>query len=267
MNIEVECVTFSIHDKRLIDGICLQVKAGELVGLIGPNGSGKSTLLKNMYRVLKPDSGLVTLDGQDMLRMKYKETARQMAVVSQDAPQTFDFSVRDIVLMGRHSHKKLLEADTVVDHELVEQALERVGMDAQADQGFATLSGGEKQRVLIARALAGQARFLVLDEPTNHLDIRYQLQILDLVKTLRITTLAALHDLNLAAFYCDRMYVLKEGKVVASGITEDVLQPDLLWSVFGVETEICIHPKTGKPNITFLPDSLRRGGYPITSTE
>ncbi|AET60640.1 cobalmin/iron-siderophore ABC transporter ATPase [Paenibacillus terrae HPL-003] len=259
MNIEVEHVAFSIHDKRLIDGICLQVKAGEMVGLIGPNGSGKSTLLKNMYRVLKPDSGLVTLDGRDMLRMKYKETARQMAVVSQDTPQAFDFSVRDIVLMGRHPHKKLLEADTAVDHELVEQALERVGMDTQADQGFATLSGGEKQRVLIARALAGQAKFLILDEPTNHLDIRYQLQILDLVKALQVTTLAALHDLNLAAFYCDRIYVLKEGKVVASGITEDMLQPNLLRSVFGVETEICIHPKTGKPSITFLPNSLRRG--------
>ncbi|WP_431089117.1 ABC transporter ATP-binding protein [Paenibacillus sp. 8b26] len=259
MNIEVEHVTFSIHDKRLIDGICLQVKAGELVGLIGPNGSGKSTLLKSMYRVLKPDSGWVTLDGRDMLRMKYKETARQMAVVSQDAPQAFDFSARDIVLMGRHPHKKLLEVDTAFDHELVEQALERVGMDAQADHGFTTLSGGEKQRVLIARALAGQAKFLILDEPTNHLDIRYQLQILDLVKALQVTTLAALHDLNLAALYCDRIYVLKEGKVVVSGITEDVLQPDLLRSVFGVETEICIHPKTGKPSITFLPDSLRRG--------
>ncbi|EHS57817.1 ABC transporter ATP-binding protein [Paenibacillus sp. Aloe-11] len=262
MNVEVKHVTFSIHDKQLIDDICLQVQKGDLVGLIGPNGSGKSTLLKNMYRVLKPDNGWITLDGRDMLRMKYKETARQMAVVSQDATQTFDFSVRDIVLMGRHPHKKLLEADTAVDYELVEQALKRVGMDTQAEQSFATLSGGEKQRVLIARALAGQAKFLMLDEPTNHLDIRYQLQILDLVKALQVTTLAALHDLNLAALYCDRMYVLQEGKVVASGITEDILQPSLLRSVFGVETEVCIHPKTGKPNITFLPDSLRRGGHP-----
>lgn len=256
MNMKVEKLSFSIQDKRLIESISLEIREGELAGLIGPNGSGKSTLLKNIYRVLKPDKGGVYLNGQDLFRMPIKETARQMAVVSQETNSAFDFLVKDIVMMGRAPHKRLLEVDSRKDHEIVERALTQVGMQHAASSSFATLSGGEKQRVLIARALAQEAGFLILDEPTNHLDIRYQLQMMDLVKALKLTSFAALHDLNIASCYCDRIYVLKEGKLVASGSPDEVMRTDLLRSVFGVSTHISRHPLTGKPLITFLPEAL-----------
>ncbi|MBG9792116.1 ABC transporter [Paenibacillus dendritiformis] len=256
MNVEVKDLSFSIHDKRLIDAICLDVREGETVGLIGPNGSGKSTLLKNIYRVLDPDSGEILLNGQHVSRMPQKELARQLAVVGQESAAAFDFTVRDIVMMGRSPHKKIFEADSVKDYEIVEQALTRVGLLHAAGSSFSDLAGGEKQRVLIARALAQQARVLILDEPTNHLDIRYQLQMMDLVKELKLTCLAALHDLNIAACYCDRIYVLQEGRMAASGSPEQVMRPELLYDVFGVRAEIVIHPLTGKPSITFLPDMI-----------
>jgi iron complex transport system ATP-binding protein len=258
MNVTVKELTYRIQNKTLIEAIGMEVREGELVGLIGPNGSGKSTLLKNMYRVLEPDQGAVFLDQQDLFRMSYKETARQVAVVSQETSVSFDFTVKDIVFMGRNPHKKMFEPDTSVDHEIVEQALSRVGLLNEAHSSFSTLSGGEKQRVLIARSLVQQARFLILDEPTNHLDIRYQLQVMDLVKELGITSLAALHDLNIAAFYCDRLVVLKEGRLIASGSPEQVLRPDLLQDVFGVFAEITSHPITGKLSITFLPESVNQ---------
>lgn len=256
MNVRVEEISFEIRSKRLIESISLEIREGEFVGLIGPNGSGKSTLLKNIYRVLKPDRGGVRLNGQDLFRMTQKETARHMAVVSQETSAAFDFMVKDIVMMGRAPHKRILETDSGRDHEIVEQALARVGMLHAASSSFATLSGGEKQRVLIARALAQEAGFLILDEPTNHLDIRYQLQMMDLVKMLKLTAFAALHDLNIAACYCDRIYVLNEGRIVASGTPEEVLSPDLLRRVFGVSTQISRHPSTGRPSITYLPETI-----------
>lgn len=214
---KVEEISYSVRDKRLIESISLEIIEGEFIGLIGPNGSGKSTLLKNIYRVLKPDRGGVYLNGKDLSQMTQKETARSMAVVSQEANMAFDFAVMDIVMMGRAPHKRLLESDTARDQEIAERALARVGMQHVASSSFATLSGGEKQRVLIARALAQEAGFLILDEPTNHLDIRYQLQMMDLVKALKLTSFAALHDLNIAACYCDRIYVLNDGRIVAAG--------------------------------------------------
>lgn len=256
MNMKVEEMSFGIRDKRLIESISLEIREGEFVGLIGPNGSGKSTLLKNMYRVLKPDRGSVYLNGQDLFRMTQKETARHMAVVSQEANIAFDFAVKDIVMMGRAPHKRILETDSARDHEIAELALARVGMRHAAFSSFSTLSGGEKQRVLIARALAQEAGFLILDEPTNHLDIRYQLQMMDLVKALKLTSFAALHDLNIAACYCDRIYVLEEGRIVASGSPDEVLQPDLLRRVFGVRTQISRHSSTGRPSITYLPETI-----------
>lgn len=178
-----------------------------------------------------------------------------MAVVMQERTGEFDFSVFEIVLMGRNPHKKMFDRDTEQDFQLVQEALQRVHMESFAQRSFLTLSGGEKQRVLIARALVQQARFLVLDEPTNHLDIHYQLSILELVKHLGVTTIAALHDLNLAAYYCDRLYVLKQGGLVAAGTPAQVLQPDLIRTVYGVWSEVKLHPLTSKLTITFLPES------------
>lgn len=252
MRLTLKDVAYSIQDISIIEDISIQIKAKQFVGLIGPNGSGKSTLLKTASRILKPHSGLIHLDGQDLYELSPKQTAQEMSVVSQETALTFDFSVREMVWMGRHPHKRLFQSDTKEDRMIVDAALNRVGMNGFKERSFMSLSGGEKQRVLIARALAQEANIIILDEPTNHLDIHHQLQLLDLVKKLEVTILAALHDLNLAAMFCDYLYVIQNGQVVSSGTPETVLTTELIREVFGVETEIKIHPITHKTHITFL---------------
>ncbi|MGE7622907.1 ABC transporter ATP-binding protein [Viridibacillus sp. NPDC096237] len=252
MRLTLKDVAYSIQDTTIIEDISIQIKAKQFVGLIGPNGSGKSTLLKTACRILKPDSGLVHLDEQNLYELSPKQTAKEISVVSQETSLTFDFSVQEMVWMGRHPHKRLFQTDTQEDRMIVEASLRRVGMNRLKERSFMSLSGGEKQRVLIARALAQEANMIVLDEPTNHLDIHHQLQLLDLVKKLDVTILAAIHDLNLAAMFCDYLYVIQNGKVVSSGTPETVLTTVLIREVFGVETEIMIHPITHKTHIIFL---------------
>ena len=230
------------------------------------NGSGKSTLLRCIYRVLRPHAGVIALDGDDVWKLAPRATAQRTAVVVQEPPSDFDFAVRDMVMMGRSPHLGLLERSTETDDRIVEEALERVGAAAFADRGFLTLSGGEKQRVLVARALAQQTSLLVLDEPTNHLDILHQLEVLELVRDLGVATLAALHDLNLAAAYCDRIYVLSAGEVVASGTPEEVLTPALVGRVFGVGAVRSVHPVTGKAQLCFYPPSSSPAGSLATES-
>ena len=258
MNLQAENVSWSVAAKQIVDAVSLVVDEGEFVGLIGPNGSGKSSLLRTIYRILQPDTGVIELDGTNVWDVTPSEVARQMAVVMQESTGDFDFSVREIVMMGRNPHKGMFDRETVWDIQLADDALDQVGIIDFAQRSFLTLSGGEKQRVLIARALVQQAKFLVLDEPTNHLDIHYQLEILELVKSLGTTTIAALHELNLAALYCDRLYVLKQGQLVASGTPEAVLHPDLIRDVYGVWSEVSLHSLTGKLTITFFPEKVGR---------
>ncbi len=253
MTLHVEGVTWGVEEQTILRDVAVDVSAGELVGVLGPNGSGKSSLLRCIYRALKPDAGHIALDGDSVWDLDAREAARRTATVLQETPGEFEFVVWEMVLMGRTPHKGMFARENDEDHDLVVSALAQVGMLSFAERSFATLSGGEKQRVLIARALAQQARFLILDEPTNHLDVRYQLEILDLVRSLHVTTFTALHDLNLAATYCDRIYLMAEGEIVAAGTPEEVLQPTLLREVFGVEAEVQIHPRTGKLHIVFLP--------------
>ncbi len=248
-------VTAVLEGHTIVSTATIEVADGEVVGLVGPNGSGKSTLLRCIYRVLRPHAGVVALDGDDVWKLAPRAAARRTAVVVQEPPSDFDFAVRDMVMMGRSPHLGLLERGTEADDQIVEDALERVGASAFADRGFLTLSGGEKQRILVARALAQQTRLLVLDEPTNHLDILHQLEVLELVRDLGVATLAALHDLNLAAAYCDRIYVLSAGEVVASGTPEEVLTPALVERVFGVGAVCSVHPVTGKTQLSFYPPS------------
>jgi iron complex transport system ATP-binding protein len=252
MNLIAKSVSVCIDDKDILREIDLNIENQEIVGLLGPNGSGKSTLLKSIYRILKPDAGFISLNDQDIYQLSSREAARRMSVVRQESPVEFDFTVREMVMMGRFPHKSFLQSDTKKDEEIVQQALFDVGMNDFAERSYMTLSGGEKQRVLIARALAQQARFLVLDEPTNHLDIHYQLLIMDIVKSSNITVFAALHDLNVAAAYCDRLYIMKSGQIVAAGNPAEVLHPDLIRDVFEVDCEVSIHPVTGRPHIVFF---------------
>lgn len=251
LHLEVSAVSVSIEAKRIVSEIDLSVAPGEIVGLIGPNGSGKSTLLRSVYRMLKPESGVVCLGDEDVWQMSARESARHTAVVVQESASDFDFTVSDVVMMGRTPHKGLLELDGPHDEAIVTRALQQVNMLPFSGRLYGTLSGGEKQRVLMARALAQQPKLLVLDEPTNHLDIRYQLEILDLVQNLGLTTLITLHDLNLAAAYCHRLYMLKAGRIFASGSPDEVLTTDNLRAVFEVEALIGRHPARGYLQLSF----------------
>lgn len=256
MRLQIENLTFSYDDKDAVDDVCLHVRKGEFVGLIGPNGSGKSTVLKNLYRALKPDSGHVSLDGENLFAMSHKKAALKLGVVGQENDVPFDFLVEEIVAMGRSPHKKLFDIDNSHDKYIVHHALEQLSMVNMAKRSYLHLSGGEKQRVIIARVIAQESDFLLLDEPTNHLDISYQLQIFDFVKRLEATVLSAIHDLNMAALYCDRIYVLKEGRIVLHGTPEEVLTPDNIYNVYGVHCDVATHPISGKSSITFLPAGI-----------
>jgi iron complex transport system ATP-binding protein len=253
MRVAIGDVSVTIDGLSILTGIDMTVEPSEMVGVIGPNGSGKSTLLRTIYRALRPSAGAVHLGPDDVWRLSARESARRTAVVAQETPSDFDFSVLEVVFMGRTPHKGLLAGDSDDDWEIVARALERVGMLDKATRIFATLSGGEKQRVLLARALAQESQVLVLDEPTNHLDIKAQIELLELVRGLGVTTLAALHDLNLAATYCDRLYLMRGGTVVAAGPVADVLTPRLLADVFGVAAHCGIHPVTGCVQLAFSP--------------
>ncbi|GAA2958070.1 ABC transporter ATP-binding protein [Streptomyces enissocaesilis] len=248
-----EDLSYGTGGRHLVDGVTLTAADGETVGLVGPNGSGKTTLLRCVYGTLRPTHGRVLLDGDDLHTMSARARARRIATVPQDGRADFELTVREVVAMGRSPHKRFWEQDTETDADLVRTALARVGVADLAERGFPSLSGGERQRTLMARALVQQPALVVLDEPTNHLDIRYQLEILSLVRDLGTTNLLALHDLNLAAYYCDRIYVLDGGRVVASGPPQEVLTAGLLRTVYGVSAEVSTHPTTGVPTVVYLP--------------
>ena len=252
MELKAKDVVVTLSRKEIVKQASLAVRDKQFVGLIGPNGSGKTTLLKSIYRVLKPSAGLITIDGTDIRELAHRETARRMGVVSQFNNLAFDFTVEDMVLMGRSPHKKAFSQDTEEDYRIAHEALEKVDMLDFKDRSFMTLSGGEKQRILLARTLAQQVEMLILDEPTNHLDIKYQIQIMDVVKSIGCGVLAALHDLNLTLMYCDFVYVLKDGRVVASGPTEDVITEELIRDVYEVDCSVKKHPVSGKMTVTFF---------------
>lgn len=251
MKISAEGIGVSYGVNEILKEVSIYAKNKEFVGLIGPNGSGKSTLLKCMYRVLKPHRGCVMLDGTPLDKMSYKHSAQSIAVVAQHNSYQFDFSVKEVVLMGRAPHKKIMERDDARDYRTVEEALEQVGMSQFIERSFSTLSGGEQQRVLLARALAQQTKCLILDEPTNHLDITHQLQLLKIVKNLDITVISAIHDLNLASMFCDRLYALKDGVVVAKGTPKEVLTTEFIREVYHVESEI-VEDSNKNRHILFL---------------
>ena len=252
MRVETKAVEALLNGNHILKVIDLDAGSQELVGVIGPNGSGKSTLLKCIYRVLKPTGGAVFLDGKPLDRYSYRESARRIAVVAQHNYYNFDFSVRDVVLMGRSPHKRALDRDTAEDYQIVAESLETVGMTSFADRSFSTLSGGEQQRVILARALAQRTPCLILDEPTNHLDIKYQLQLMDLVRGLDRTVIAAVHDLNIAAMYCDRLYAVKDGRVVGQGRPEELLTPAFIREVYEVDARV-MTDEDGHLHILFHP--------------
>ncbi|WP_031090198.1 ABC transporter ATP-binding protein [Streptomyces sp. NRRL WC-3549] len=250
MRLDIEGVSVEVAGTRLVEEVTLDAPAGTFVGLVGPNGSGKSTLLRCVYRARRPDTGVVKVENEDVHRMTPRAAARLLAALPQESAADFDFTVTEVVAMGRLPHRERTAAG---DWRIVLGALEQAGVAHLAARGFLSLSGGEKQRVLIARALTQQPRVLVLDEPTNHLDIAHQLDVLRRVRASGPTVLAALHDLNLAAAHCDRLHVLQGGRVVASGPPDEVLSPVLLAEVFGVRAHRVRHPETGATQFLFDP--------------
>ncbi|MCX4743848.1 MULTISPECIES: ABC transporter ATP-binding protein [Streptomyces] len=248
MRLDLDGVTVEASGARIVDDIRLTVPDGRFVGLIGPNGSGKSTLLRCVYRALRPAAGTIRLAGDDLHALPPMAAARVLAALPQESAAEFDFTVAEVVAMGRLPHQGRTARS---DDEICARAMAGTGVAHLAERGFLALSGGERQRVLIARALAQQPKVLVLDEPTNHLDISHQLDLLALVRRSGPTALAALHDLNLAAAHCDLLYVIDGGRIVAHGTPHEVLRPDLLADVFGVRAHPVPHPVTGTVQLLF----------------
>lgn len=230
--------------KDIIRDISVFVKNRQFVGLIGPNGCGKSTLLKSIYKSLTPQGGSVFLDDLDVLNSPEKKVSQHLGVVGQFNEMSFDLTVEQIVLLGRTPHKKLLEPDRADDYRIVEEALRRTRLLDYRTRSYLSLSGGEKQRVILARTIAQQPQLMILDEPTNHLDIRYQFEILSCVKQLGISVLAALHDLELAVMYCDYLYAIKDGGIYAHGTPEEVLTPQTIEALYQIKCQTYINPVT-----------------------
>jgi ABC-type cobalamin/Fe3+-siderophores transport system ATPase subunit len=231
--------------------VSLNVETGEVVGLVGPNGSGKTTLIRAVTKVVHPVGGEIRIGGEDVASLAQVEIARRVAVVPQEPLLPEAFTALDCVLMGRTPHLRLLENEGVRDFEAARSAMQRTGSWELAERPVGQLSGGERQRVVVARALAQETPLLLLDEPTAHLDIGHQASVLGLMRLLcrdeKKTVLAVVHDLTLAAAYCDRLALLRAGSVVAEGSPGEILRPDLLSEVYDASVDVFPHPVTGRP--------------------
>ncbi|WP_137150009.1 ABC transporter ATP-binding protein [Devosia sp. FKR38] len=248
--IDARAITVRRQGRSLIDGIDIMLRDGEMLGVVGPNGSGKTTLLRSLYGALQPDAGDILLDGVPMTQMSRRAVARRIAVVPQGQPLDGDQSVADLVGLGRLPHQAWFGGNRAGDRAAVEAALDRVALSALADQPLRHLSGGEVQRALIARALCQQASHLLLDEPTNHLDLGYQHDVLAFVRSLCLSTLVVLHDLNLAARYCDRIALLDHGRLLAIGAPAQVLTPERVSAIYRVPATAITTP-SGRQHLVF----------------
>lgn len=255
MSLELQDLSVDIAGRRIVADIGFTVPDASFTGLLGPNGSGKSTILKTIYRVHRPAAGRLLLDGTDLLSLRPRDVARRIAVVSQEFSLEFDFTVLEMVMVGRTPHKRPFERDNEADRALVETAIRQVGCGELAHRSFNTLSGGEKQRVLIAQAIAQGADHLILDEPTNHLDIRYQIETMELVSALGVTVLAAIHDLSLASLFCDTVHLIADGRIIAGGPPASVITADMMRATYGTDVLVIEHPDTGTPHL--IPRRLR----------
>ncbi|MCZ9354688.1 ABC transporter ATP-binding protein [Streptomyces mutabilis] len=255
MDLRLDELSVVTNGSTLVRALSLEVAEGQVVGLVGPNGSGKSTALRCVYRALRPTSGTVWLGEQDLTRLPLRHSARTVAAMTQDGGVDFDFTVEEVVALGRAPHLRGNQALSGRERELCERAMEQLDIGHLAQRGVLTLSGGERQRVLLARALVQEPKVLVLDEPTNHLDVRHQVDLLSLLRGSGLTVLVVLHDLNLAAAACDRLGVLSRGRLVASGEPAEVLTTELVGDVFGVRASVVPHPLTGDPQLLYSLDS------------
>jgi iron complex transport system ATP-binding protein len=249
-------VSFTYGGERLVlDDVSAGVARGSIVGLLGPNGSGKTTLLRLLAGTRTPLRGEIAIEGVPVRSLSRRELARRIAVVPQETHSAFDFTAIEIVLMGRYAHLGPFELEGPDDMAIAREALAATGTAALARRRFATLSGGEKQRVVIASALAQASDVLLLDEPTASLDLGFQLEIASVLARLNqergVTMVVSTHDLNLAASLCSALVLLKEGRVLAEGATGDVLTASNIRSLYGVDADVAVHPRTGR--VTVVP--------------
>ncbi|MFB6081317.1 MAG: heme ABC transporter ATP-binding protein [Halanaeroarchaeum sp.] len=252
----VDGVSVDLGSVPVLEDVSMTVGEGEFVGLIGPNGAGKTTLLRTISAVLRPTSGRVLVDGVDVQRISSRAVSRRVAVVPQDTHLAFDFSVRDVVAMGRTPYRSRVSFGERPDRSVVEDAMARATVADLADRSIDEVSGGERQRVLLARALAQETPVLLLDEPTANLDIHHQIRTLEIVRSLvdeGRTVVSAIHDLNLAAHYCDELVLLGDGRILAQGSPADVLTEEHLETAFGTQAVVTSHPVTGSVYVMALP--------------
>jgi iron complex transport system ATP-binding protein len=262
VTLRIDKAALEIGGRLILDGVDCTVPTGQVGGLLGPNGSGKSTLLRLVAGVTPagsvrpPGTTFVRLDGTDLGGARRRDRARRVALVEQEPPADVALAVHDAVGLGRTPHRSTWAGETEHDRQVVAAALAAVELTDLAERSLETLSGGERQRVHLARALAQEPELLLLDEPTNHLDVHAQLAALTLLRRLAddgLTALVALHDLNLAAAYCDHVVLLDAGRVAAAGPVEQVLVPEVIDPVYRVSTTVLRHPATGRPVLSFSP--------------
>lgn len=251
MSISASEVRWSAGNRMVVDGVSIEVAPGRTLGLLGPNGSGKSSLLRLMCGLRHVKSGVIRLGDTDIAGMRRIDIARRVAFVEQQTGTDAQLTVADVVRLGRTPHRGPIAPWAEGDELAVTSALVQVGMADRAAQAWHTLSGGERQRVQIARALAQTPSELLLDEPTNHLDIQHQLEILSLVSRLDATSIVALHDLNLAAMFCDSLAVLHQGRVVAAGGPDEVLTETLIRDIFGVAARVARSDFHGRYHVQY----------------
>ncbi|NOU91798.1 ATP-binding cassette domain-containing protein [Paenibacillus sp. LMG 31456] len=256
--VQVSKVCKKYQEQGVLEQISFDIEAGECFGILGPNGSGKSTLLKLLSGIEAPTSGRVQLEGRAAHEHPRKELAQWMAVLPQDALPPLGFTVREIIGMGRYPFQNWLGSELADAESLVDSIIERLQLGKLQHRAVDGLSGGERQRVALGKVMAQEPRLLLLDEPTTFLDIGYQMQMMDWIsswqKETGLTVISVLHDLNLAAQYCGRMMILQEGRTVAIGQPDDVIQPALLEQVYGTQPIVMRHPVLDVPQILLQAD-------------
>ena len=259
--INAQGLTYEVEAQTLLDGVDLHADSGELVGLIGPNGAGKSTLLRAISGIFRHRDGAVRIEGRDLQSLSSRDVAATLALVPQIAPYTHGFTAIELVLMGRYPHLGRFQIEGREDDRIARESMRLTETEQFAGRTLDTLSGGERQRVFVSRALTQQPRVLLLDEPTSNLDVFHQLKVFDLVRRLvddGLTAIAAIHDLNMAARYCDRLVLLSGGRVLANGTPGKVLTPEAIASAFGVEAAVYPDPVTGSLAISLIGPAEER---------